>query len=76
MKAPDGPLPAHRVREILDAVPFVDRDGRDVVDGLDLRPLAFLRACDVLELAQRENKRPSSSKTRRIVSPPEWVSPM
>ena len=47
----DGPLPAHRVREILDAVPFVDRDGRDVVDCLDLRPLAFLRACDVLELA-------------------------
>ena len=47
----DGPLPTHRVREILDAVPFVDRDGRGVVDCLDLRPLAFLRACDVLELA-------------------------
>ena len=73
----DGPLPPNRVREVLDAMPFVDRDGRDVVDGLDLRPLAFLRAGDVLELALREDKRPRSAESdlRGIVERPDQRPP-
>ena len=68
----DGPLPPHRVREVLDAVSLVDQDGRDVVDGLDLGPPAFLRACGVLELALREDKRPRSAEPdlRGIVEGP------
>ena len=69
----NAPLPPHRVREVLDAVPLVDRYGRDVVDGLDPGPLAFLRACGVLELAQREDKRPRSAEPdlRGIVERPD-----